>query len=667
MHVQKEIEDLRKKIQYHDFQYYVLAQPEISDYEYDQLYKRLSQLESENPQFITQDSPTQRVSGEPTKEFPSVRHRSPMLSLANTYSEAELIDFDRRIRDILDTDEKYEYVTELKIDGLAISLVYENGIFMRGATRGDGVTGDDVTVNLKTIRSIPLKSYNSANLPEVFEVRGEVFFSIEAFSRVNALREESGEPLFANPRNSAAGTLKMQDARIVAGRGLSIFCYQMIDLSNPDKVQEHWKNLEQLRKNKFPVNKYTEICGDIEQVLAFCQKWEQKRGSLPYEIDGVVIKINRSDQQKRLGTTAKSPRWAIAYKFKPSSVQTRIEKIVWQVGRTGAVTPVAELQPVSLAGTTVSRATLHNPEEIERKDIREGDWVQIVKGGDIIPKVIEVIREKRDNESVPCVIPEFCHECQTRLRRSAEEAALRCENYYCPAQIMRRIEHFTSRTAMDIEGLGPAIVELLVEKKLISDYGDLYILIEEQIIPLEGMGALSARNLLSGIEKSKTQTLDRLIFAIGIPFIGATAARTLADVYGDLDKLIEADEAALEEIEGIGPKMAQSTIRFFQNDINKEIIEKLRLASVGFKYIRDGDSIKLAGKIFVLTGTLPSLSRDEAKNRILKNGGKVSSTVSVRISYLLAGEKAGSKLAKAKKLNITIIDENEFFNLLNEL
>ena len=667
MHVQKEIVDLRKKIQHYDFQYYVLAQPEISDYEYDKLYKRLSHLESENPQFITQDSPTQRVSGEPTKEFPSVRHRSPMLSLANTYSEAELIDFDRRIRDILDTDEKYEYVTELKIDGLAISIVYENGLFIRGATRGDGVTGDDVTVNLKTIRSIPLKSYTSANLPEIFEVRGEVYFSTETFNRVNALREESGEPLFANPRNSAAGTLKMQDARIVASRGLSLFCYQMIDLSNPDQVQEHWKNLEQLRKNKFPVNKYTEICGDIEQVLAYCQKWEQKRGSLPYEIDGVVIKINRSDQQRRLGTTAKSPRWAIAYKFKPSSVQTRIEKIVWQVGRTGAVTPVAELQPVLLAGTTVSRATLHNPEEIERKDIREGDWVQIVKGGDIIPKVIEVIREKRDKESVPCIIPEFCHECQTRLRRSAEEAALRCENYYCPAQIMRRIEHFTSRTAMDIEGLGPAIVELLVEKKLISDYGDLYSLLEEQIIPLEGMGALSARNLLSGIEKSKTQTLDRLIFALGIPFIGATAARTLADVYGDLDKLIGADEADLEEIEGIGPKMAQRTIHFFQSDINKEIIEKLRLAGVSFQYIRDGDSIKLAGKIFVLTGTLPSLSRDEAKNRILKNGGKVSSTVSVKTSYLLAGEKAGSKLVKAKKLNITIIDENEFLNLLNDL
>jgi DNA ligase (NAD+) len=667
VHVHLEIEDLRKKIQHHDYQYYVLAQPEISDYEYDQLYKRLCQLESENTQFITQDSPTQRISGEPTKEFPSVRHRSPMLSLANTYSEAELIDFDRRIRDILNPDEKYEYVTELKIDGLAVSLVYENGIFIQGATRGDGVTGDDVTINLKTIRSIPLKSYNYANLPEAFEVRGEVYFSIDAFNRINALRAESDEPLFANPRNSAAGTLKMQDARIVAGRGLSMFCYQMIDLSHPDQVQEHWKNLDQLRKCNFPVNEHTEICGDIEQVLDYCQKWELKRGSLPYEIDGVVIKINRSDQQRRLGTTAKSPRWAIAYKFKPSSVQTRIEKIVWQVGRTGAVTPVAELQPVLLAGTTVSRATLHNPEEIERKDIREGDWVQIVKGGDIIPKVIEVIREKRDKESIPYMIPESCPECQTRLRRSEEEAALRCENYYCPAQIMRRIEHFTSRTAMDIEGLGSAIVELLVEKKLISDYGDLYSLIEEQIMPLERMGALSARNLLSGIEKSKTQTLDRLMFALGIPFIGVTAARTLADVYGDLDKLIEADEAALEEIEGIGPKMAQSTFRFFQNDINKEIIEKLRLAGVSFQSISEGESTKLAGKTFVLTGTLKSLSRDEAKNRILKNSGKVSSAVSVNTSYLLAGEKAGSKLAKAKKLNITIIDENEFFNLLNEL
>lgn len=665
MDIRKEIEELRRQIQQYDYQYYVMAQPEISDYEYDQLYQRLGQLESENPQLITSDSPTQRVSGELTKDFPNVRHRSAMLSLANTYSEQELVDFDRKIREGLNADENYEYVAELKIDGLAISLIYEDGVFVRGATRGDGVSGDDVTSNLRTIRGIPLRIYDKSEIPAEFEIRGEVYLSNNAFNRVNSQREESGEALFANPRNSAAGTLKMQDARIVAERGLSIFCYQMIDLSNPNRVQEHWNNLNFLRNNNFPVNKHTEKFKNIEQVLAYCQKWEINRNNLPYEIDGVVIKINRSDQQKRLGATAKTPRWAIAYKFAPSSIETRIEKIVWQVGRTGAVTPIAELKPVLLAGTTVSRATLHNPEEIERKDIREGDWVYIVKGGDIIPKVVEVQRDKRDKESVSYKIPEFCPVCETRLRKSEDEAALRCDNYYCRAQVTRRIEHFSSRTAMDIEGMGAAIVELLVEKKLIGDYGDLYSLQEEQISSLEGMGELSAKNLISGITKSKTQVLDRLIFGLGIPFIGTTAARMLSDIFGDLDKLINADQSTLEEIEGIGPKMAINASRFFQDDQNRQIIEKLRTAGVSFKNAQAGISKIFAGKTFVLTGTLSSMSREEAKKIILSNGGKVSSSVSSKTDFLLAGDNAGSKLSKSEKLNILIINENDFFNMLN--
>jgi DNA ligase (NAD+) len=663
--ISKEIEKLRKQIQKYDYQYYVMAQPEISDYEYDKLYQRLSQLESENPQLITSDSPTQRVSGEPTKDFPNVRHRSAMLSLANTYSEQELVDFDRKIRNGLNADEMYEYVAELKIDGLAISLIYENGIFVRGATRGDGVSGDDVTSNLRTIRGIPLRIYGKSEIPEEFEIRGEVYLSTKAFRRVNSQREESGEPLFANPRNSAAGTLKMQDARIVAERGLSIFCYQMIDLSTRDQMKEHWNNLNFLRNNNFPVNEHTEKFKNIDQVLAYCRKWEINRHNLPYEIDGVVIKINRSDQQRRLGATAKTPRWAIAYKFAPSSVETRIEKIVWQVGRTGAVTPVAELKPVLLAGTTVSRATLHNPEEIERKDIREGDWVHIVKGGDIIPKVIGVQIVKRDKDSISYNIPEFCPACGTRLRKSEDEAALRCDNFYCRAQVIRRIEHFASRTAMDIEGLGTAIVELLVEQKLINDYGDLYSLKEDQISALEGMGELSAKNLISGISKSKTQVLDRLIFGLGIPFIGTTAARTLSDIFGDLDSLITADQSALEDIEGIGPKMAISAVRFFQNDQNRQIIEKLRTAGVRFNNAQGGTSKIFTGKTFVLTGTLSSMSREEAKNIILSNGGKVSSSVSSKTDYLLTGENAGSKLNKAEKLKIPIINENELFNMLN--
>ncbi len=664
--IQKEIEDLRRRIQVYDYQYYVKAQPEISDYEYDQLYHRLSQLESENPEYITPDSPTRRVSGEPTKEFPTVHHSSPMLSLTNTYSEEELIDFDRKIRESLGDNASYEYVTELKIDGLAISLIYKNGEFVRGVTRGDGVTGDDVSANLKTIRSIPLKIYTTNHLPDEFEVRGEVYLSIESFNRVNAQRIEANEPPFANPRNSAAGTLKMQDAREVARRSLSIFCYQYIDLKNPGRVQEHRKNLEQLLANNFPVNEHSAMCADIRQVLDYCHKWEQKRDDLAYEIDGVVIKINRSDQQRKLGATAKSPRWAIAYKFKPRSVATRIEKIIWQVGRTGAVTPVAELQPVLLAGSTVSRATLHNPEEIERKDIREGDWVLIVKGGDIIPKVVEVITDKRDANSRNYEIPDLCPVCNSGLRRSPDEAVLRCENYDCPAQVLRRIEHFVSRNAMDIDGFGVAIVELLVKNKLIRDYGDIYSLKQEDIVRLEGMGELSARNLITAIGKSKQQSLNRLIFALGIPHIGTTAAQTLADVYGDIDRLFDTDQESLEEIEGIGPKMARSAYQFFNHDNNRQILAKLRAAGLNFRQERILTSQIFDGKTFVLTGTLPTLGRDEAKSLIIANGGKVVSSVSSKTGYILAGEKAGSKLTRGQKLNIPVINEAEFFNMLKE-
>ncbi len=578
MDIQTELITLRKEIHHHDYCYYVLAQPEIPDYEYDRLYRRLEELEKLNPKLITPDSPTQRVSGEPTKIFNTVKHRLPMLSLSNTYSEEELLDFDRRIRSLLGEDAFYEYVTELKIDGIAISLIYENGIFARGVTRGDGFTGDDVTNNLRTIRSLPLHIIQAESVPQNLEIRGEVFLDRKTFERVNAQRSENGEGMFANPRNSAAGTMKLQDARIVSDRGLSLFCYQLIDVSANLGSGSHLDNLALLRKFGFPVNSESRSCKTINEVIIYCRKWETGRQNLPYEIDGVVIKVNNLVQREKLGITAKSPRWAIAFKFKPGQVQTKLHKIVWQVGRTGTVTPVAELEPVLLAGTTVSRATLHNPDEIHRKDIREGDMVFIEKGGDIIPKVIGVRKDLRSKDSRTYTIPDVCPECGTKLNRDPAEAALKCSNFYCPRQVKKRIEHFASRTAMDIEGLGEAIVELLVDKELIKDVGDLYTLEQERLQNLDGMGKLSASNLLNAIEKSKVQPLDRLIFALGIAFIGTTAARILADNFGDLNAIRQAEAAELETLDGIGLKMAESILRFFQQKEYLQVLEKLKLS-----------------------------------------------------------------------------------------
>jgi DNA ligase (NAD+) len=661
-----EIESLRKELQQHDYDYYVLAQPTISDIDYDIKLKRLDKLEQEQPQYITPDSPTQRVSGEPTKEFANVRHRVQMLSLANTYSEEELRDFDSRIRRLLEPDESYEYVTELKIDGLAVSLVFEDGIFTQGATRGDGTTGDVITQNLRTIKSIPLRLMTDELISSDLEIRGEVYMPHESFIRLNKKREDEGEPLFANPRNSAAGSLKMQDSRMVAERGLDIFCYQLIDHSNPDKSLFHFEALNQLKVLGLPVNTSARKCNSINEVLDYCHEWEKKRDTLPYEIDGVVIKINDPQQQNRLGSTAKSPRWAISFKFKARQVKTRIEKIIWQVGRTGAVTPVAELLPVQVAGTVVARATLHNPEEIERKDIREGDTILIEKGGDIIPKVVQVLESERDSSSKPYKIPEKCPVCRTKLWRSDEEAALRCPNYNCEAQIVRRIEHFSSRGAMDIEGLGTAVVEMLVNNGLIIDISDLYQLESSQLSELDGLGKISAENLISGLEKSKKQSLDRLIFALGIPFVGITAARILADHFQDLDLISVSGQSSLEQLPGIGEKMAKSIRSYFSNDTNRNILNKLRGAGIDFKSREEKAGVLLNGKTFVLTGTLPNLSREEASKKIIGQGGKVTSSVSKATDYVLAGDKAGSKLEKARKLGIAIIDENQFKEMVGK-
>lgn len=664
MDVRHRIEELIKEINEHDYKYYVLAQPDISDYDYDGLMKELQRLEQEHPEFIKADSPTRRVSGEPTKEFPTVSHRFPMLSLANTYNEDEFRDFDKRIRNILGETVTIEYIAELKIDGLAVSILYSDGLFVRGATRGDGTQGDDITPNLRTIRSIPLKIRDTDNLADEFEVRGEVYLPRQKFELINKEREEQGEDLYMNPRNVAAGTLKIQDASVVAARGLQIFVYSL-HTNNEITSSFHYENLQLLKKAGFPVNPYLKRCATIEDVIEYVNLWESKRATLPYDIDGIVVKVNSIAQQLELGSTAKSPRWAIAYKFKALKAETIIRDVTWQVGRTGIVTPVAELQPVLLAGTTVSRATLHNVDEIKRKDIRIGDAVFVEKGGDIIPKVVAVISEKRSPESKELIIPEFCPVCGTPLKRIEGEAALRCFNFDCPEQVSRRIEHFAARGAMDIAGLGAAMVDLLVEKKLIKNVADLYTLEKEDIAVLERMGDKSAENLINGLNESRKQPLSRLIFALGIPYIGTTAAKLLSKHLGSLEKIKNSSMDELASIDGIGGKMAQSVVEFFTNTENLLIAQRLSEygLTVEEKNQRSAGG-RFEGFIFVLTGTLPSMTREDASALIEEHGGKTSSSVSVKTNYVLAGEKAGSKLEKAQKLGIPVLSEDEFRSML---
>lgn len=658
MDIKKEIQKLRKELEQHNYNYYVLAQPTISDFEFDSLLKKLEKLEFENPQFFSANSPTQRVGGEPTKNFPTVTHHFPMLSLANTYNEQEFIEFDRRVRSLLDSEEEVEYVAELKIDGLAISLLYENGQFMRGATRGDGAQGDDITANIRTIRSLPL----TTELPGAFEIRGEIYMTKSRFERINSEREQNGEALYMNPRNVAAGTVKMQDPAAVAKRGLDIFCY-----ATTLNLSTHNENVKQLRDAKFPVNPHFKLCKTLEEVLEYVAVWEKKRDTLDYEIDGVVIKVNSIEQQNKLGATAKTPRWANAFKFKALQVETIINDVTWQIGRTGAITPVAELSPVVLAGTTVSRATLHNVDEIERKDIRINDAVFIEKGGDIIPKVISVITEKRDEKSAPLSIPTNCPSCSTKLIRLEGEAAIRCPNFHCKEQVMRRIEHFAARGAMDIARLGGSNVELLVENGLIQDVSDLYKLKKEQLLKLDRMADKSAQNIIDGIEASKQQPLWRLIFGLGIPFIGKNAAKLLLQHFKSIKALAAANLEELEALDGIGSKMAESIHAFFKDLTNLSLLENLAELGIRLDEIEVESEAKpnlMEGETVVITGTLPTLSRDEAAKIIESYAGKVTGSVSKKTTLLLAGEKAGSKLEKAKKLNISIISESDLLQRL---
>ncbi len=659
---------LKERINRYDYEYYVLAEPTISDFDYDEQYKRLQEIEEEHPEWITPDSPTQRVSGEPTKQFETVEHLFPMLSLSNTYNENEFVEYDNRVRSLLGGGEKVEYVAELKIDGVAVSLLYEKGLLVRGATRGNGIQGDDITNNVRTIKSIPLKIMDTMDFPKLFEIRGEIYLPLERFYKINEQRREKGENLFVNPRNAAAGTLKLQDAAEVAQRGLQMFSYQLQTNEDVKRNRYHLENLRLLEKAGFSVNPHYKLCRDIKEVLDYVAYWEQKRAELEYEIDGVVVKINDLQQQQRLGATAKNPRWAIAYKFKAQKVETKIEKIIWQVGRTGIVTPVAELIPVFLAGTTVSRATLHNPDEIIRKDIREGDYVMIEKGGDIIPKVLYPLKEKRSTEIGGIVIPDKCPSCGEALVKNEEEAALRCLNKNCPEQIKRKIEHFTSRGAMDIEGMGKAVVDMLVDKGLLHNIADIYDLKKKNVADLERFAEKSADNLIKAIEDSKNRELYRLIFGLGIPFIGVTAAKILSAHYKNLKSLLGVRLKDLILLQGIGDKMAEALIGYFAERENREIIERLEKAGVNFEDKSSHDRIDdiLKNASFVLTGVLPTMKRSEAAQLIEKFGGKVVSAVSKNTDYVLAGDKAGSKLEKARKLNIPVISEAEFMAMINK-
>lgn len=659
----KKIEQLRSKIRHHDYLYYVAAQPEISDFEFDKLLKDLESLEKQHPDLITPDSPTQRVAGQPISGFTTVTHTIPMLSLANCYSEEEIREFDQRVRKGL-PDEKIEYVVELKIDGLAISLLYQDGRFVRGATRGDGTQGDDVTSNLRTIKSIPLVLNTTDKRLLNVEVRGEVFLTKKGFQKINKEREKEGEELFANARNSAAGSLKLLDPRITATRPLDIFVHSLGEL--PDyPAKTHYETLQKLKESGLKINPHTKIYTDIDKVIHAWKEWESKRHDLEYEIDGLVIKVNNLEQQRRLGKTSKSPRWAIAFKFAATQATTTLTDIICQVGRTGAITPVAVLEAVEVAGSTIRRATLHNQEEIERKDIRIGDKVIVEKAGDVIPEVVKPIINIRTGKEKKFKMPTHCPVCQDTLVKEPDEVVYRCENISCLAQIKGRLIHFASRGAMDIENMGEMMVEQLVEKKLVQNIADIYDLTVEQVAGLERMGQKSARNLLNGIEDSKHRTLADLLFGLGIRHVGKVAAESLADKFGDMDSLLNASEKAIENIDEIDSVMEGSLYRTLHDPHTLKLIERLKKAGITMIQPKKKTSHSaITGKTFVLTGTLSKYSRDEASQLIKEKGGKVTGSVSKQTDFVLAGEDPGSKLDKAQSLGVKVIDELEFEKLL---
>lgn len=687
--VQKRIQDLTREIEEYNYQYYVLANPSISDFEFDHKLKELEALELEYPEFADPNSPTQKVGGQISEKFNTVLHQWPMLSLGNTYNEQDLLDFDARVRKAV--GDQVEYVCELKFDGVSISITYENGKLLRAVTRGDGIQGDDVTENVKTIRKIPHKlknpdsttvgdlfnsaSENTPNFPSKFEIRGEIFMHKPAFERLNAKRLEAGEATYANPRNFASGTLKLLDSSEVAKRPLDCFLYFLYADERNSLFSNHWDSLNALKKWGFQVSEHSKLCGNINEVIEFVKEWDQKRADLSFEIDGIVIKVNDYALQEELGFTAKSPRWAISYKFKAEQTETILESVTYQVGRTGAVTPVANLKPVSLAGTIVKRATLHNANEIERLGLHEGDSVFIEKGGEIIPKILAVNIQKRKPGAQPIHYIENCPEpsCGAPLIRREGEAIHYCPNESgCPPQIVGKIQHFSSRKALDIEGLGDETIQNFYDRNLLTDIQDIYFLHTkaDHLSVLDGFGKRSVERLLNGIEKSKEKPFEKVLFALGIRFVGETIAKKLAQHFKNIDNLSKASFEEMSSVFEIGERIAESVVQYFQQPQNLERIEILKSAGLKFEVEESSNealSDKLAGKTFVISGVFAQYSREELQSLIESHGGKMLSSISGKLNYLVAGDKMGpSKLAKAEKLNIPIISEEDLIKLIEE-
>jgi DNA ligase (NAD+) len=664
----REIEKLREEIEHHNWRYYVLDDPEISDARYDGLMRRLTDLEGKFSEFRTPASPTQRVGAAPLDEFAQVRHSAPMLSLGNSTGEEETREFDRKVKRFLRLaeDERIEYVAEPKFDGLGIELVYEEGMFVVGSTRGDGVTGEDVTANLKTIRALPLRLRGEgADLPRRLEVRGEVYIDLRNFEALNRERERRGEPLFANPRNAAAGSLRQLDPSITAGRPLNIFLYALGKVEGW-RFESQWDFLQQMPKWGLRVNRHVRKCRGIEEAIDYCAEMLRVREKLPYEIDGVVIKVSSLALQERLGIISRSPRWAIAYKFPPKQETTRILDIVAQVGRTGALTPVAIMEPVRIGGVEVKRATLHNQDEVDRKDVRVGDTVVVQRAGDVIPEVVKVITSRRPAGAKPYKLPSRCPICGADVVRFEAEAVARCTGISCPEQLKEHIRHFASRRAMDIDGLGEKLIEQFVDTGAVKSVADLYSLTKEEILSLERMAEKSATNLLEALDKSRETTLDRLIFALGIRHVGEHIAKVLAGVFGSMERLQGAREDELLATREVGPQIAQSIMTFFRQRANVKVIERLRKGGVRCRAERETTGGGLAGKTFVFTGGLEHFTREEAERRVEEAGGRASSIVSRKTNYVVAGTDPGSKYEKAKGLGVTILTEEEFTRLLKK-
>ena len=659
----REIEKLREQINYHNYRYYVLDSPEISDQEYDRLMKRLDELEGAWPDLVTADSPTQKVGAPPREGFGTVRHTIPMLSLQNAFEKEEVLEFDKRVKRLLGKD-RIEYVAEPKFDGLAVEIIYRGGVFSQGSTRGDGYTGEDVTENLKTVRSLPLRLIKTeGSPPSLIEVRGEVYMAKKDFARLNRRREEEGEPTFANPRNAAAGSLRQLDPSITAQRKLDFYAYG-IGTTTGKTFGRHWDLLQALKSWGLRVSPLIQVVPSIEAAIEFHDHVLETRKQLPYEIDGVVLKVNSLAEQAGLGEVSRSPRWAIAYKFEPEQATTVIREIIVQVGRTGALTPVAVMEPVQVGGVEVERATLHNQDEIDRKDVRVGDTVVVQRAGDVIPEIVSVVKEKRTGKEKRFKIPDQCPVCGSAVYKDPEEAVARCTNGSCPAQIKETIGHFASRGALDIEGLGYKLIEQLVDRKMVKTVADLYKLKKSDFLSLERLADKSSENLVSAIEKSKRTTLARLIYALGIRHVGEHVAQVLADHFGSIDAIEKTSLDELTSVPEIGPIVGESIFNYFKQETNSKVVNDLLASGVSYERPSERRGGKLAGKVFLFTGTLEKLKREEAKRLVEDAGGRVASGISKKVDYLIVGEDPGSKLAEARELGVQIVDEAAFMKLV---